>query len=306
MSKTSSNEVPYRRRTFTWQGEVRVIREGFEVFFVRTKSVLMVRMYPSRFPRRDLPDVALLFSESLNKEIAELTPGDWVEFEATMTLHGYRGDPELMTLWHIKRVEPPTPLSSSAGRGGPMSGRAELNMAEGKRPAEAEAIPVESEVKKPEPEVKDSQPQESPQQVAEAEPQKETEKETQAPEVEAAPEQPAEAQPETTLQGSCLTEGPNPGILACHLWRVSEDASLVTLVGLQRWLVAGWPKQHPLRRPLHCKRQHGQSPLCFHQVQMPVTAVRLSAHRPEWQPWYVHDDLQEWQEILKAAFMEHV
>ncbi|OLQ04532.1 hypothetical protein AK812_SmicGene12388 [Symbiodinium microadriaticum] len=221
MSKTSSNEeitrlgrtafangipaaAPYRRRTFTWQGEVRVIREGFEVFFVRTKSVLMVRMYPSRFPRRDLPDVALLFSESLNKEIAELTPGDWVEFEATMTLHGYRGDPELMTLWHIKRVEPPTPLSSSAGRGAPPPGRPELKMGEGKRPAEAEAIPVEPEVKKPEPEVKGSQPQESPQQVAEADPQKETEKETQAPQGEAAPEQlaaSAAAQPET-LQGS--------------------------------------------------------------------------------------------------------
>lgn len=105
----------YRRRTFTWQGEVRVIREGFEVFVIRTKSVLMVRMYPSRFPRRDLPDVALLFSDSLNKEIAELSPGDWVEFEATMTLHGYRGDPELMTLWHIQKVERPVPLSSSAG-----------------------------------------------------------------------------------------------------------------------------------------------------------------------------------------------
>ncbi|CAK8999614.1 unnamed protein product [Durusdinium trenchii] len=107
--------VRYRRRTFTWQGEVRVIREGFEVFVIRTKSVLMVRMYPSRFPRRDLPDVALLFSDSLNKEIAELSPGDWVEFEATMTLHGYRGDPELMTLWHIQKVERPVPLSSSAG-----------------------------------------------------------------------------------------------------------------------------------------------------------------------------------------------
>jgi len=103
----------YRRRTFTWQGEVRVIREGFEVFFIRTKSVLMVRMYPSRFPRRDLPDIALLFSENLNKEISELSPGDWVQFEATMTLHGYRGDPELMTLWHIQKVERPSPLSSS-------------------------------------------------------------------------------------------------------------------------------------------------------------------------------------------------
>jgi hypothetical protein len=108
-------EEKYRKKTFTWQGEVRVIREGFEIFFLKTKSVVMVRMYPSRFPRRDLPDVALLFGDSLNKEIAELNPGDWVEFEATMTLHGYRGDPELMTLWHVKSIPRPEPLLSSAG-----------------------------------------------------------------------------------------------------------------------------------------------------------------------------------------------
>lgn len=115
-SSTTSFDEKYRRRTFKWQGEVRVIKEGFEVFFLKTKSVIMVRMYPSRFPRRDsLPDVALLFSEAQNKEISELEPNDWVEFEATMTLHGFRGDPELMTLWHVKKVDRPNPLSSSPG-----------------------------------------------------------------------------------------------------------------------------------------------------------------------------------------------
>lgn len=107
----------YRRRTFKWQGEVKVIREGFEVMFLKTKSVMMMRMYPSRFPRRDVPDVALLFGEEVNEEVAELVPGDWVEFEATMTAHGFRGDPEVMTLWHVKKVPQPTPLSSSGGLG---------------------------------------------------------------------------------------------------------------------------------------------------------------------------------------------
>merc|ERR1712048_225626 len=60
-------------------------------------------------------DVALLFGEERNNEVAALNQGDWVEFEATMTAHGYRGDPEVMTLWHIKNITRPSPLSSSAG-----------------------------------------------------------------------------------------------------------------------------------------------------------------------------------------------
>jgi len=75
----------------------------------------MARMYPSRYPRRDLPDIALLFGEDLNVEVAELNPGDWVEFEGTMTAHGHRGDPEVMILWHIKTIPKPSPLSSTPG-----------------------------------------------------------------------------------------------------------------------------------------------------------------------------------------------
>lgn len=108
-------EERYRRRTFTWQGEVKHIREGFDVLFLHTKSVVMVRMYPGRFPRRDLPDVALLFGEERNTEVAELNPNDWVEFEATMTAHGHRGDPEVMMLWKIHKLPRPAQLSSSAG-----------------------------------------------------------------------------------------------------------------------------------------------------------------------------------------------
>jgi hypothetical protein len=105
----------FRRRTFTWRGEVNMIREGIDVLFVRTKSVVMVKMYPARYPKRDSPDVALLFGEDRNREVGELMPGDWVEFEATMTAHGYRGDPEIMSLWHIKKIDKrPDPLSSSA------------------------------------------------------------------------------------------------------------------------------------------------------------------------------------------------
>jgi len=105
-------EEKFRRKTFVWQGEVRQIREGFDVLFLKTKSVVMVRMHPPRYPRRDIPDVALLFGEERNKEVAELNPGDWVEFEATMTAHGHRGDPEVMVLWHVKPQAKPKDLPS--------------------------------------------------------------------------------------------------------------------------------------------------------------------------------------------------
>eukprot|EP00429_Kryptoperidinium_foliaceum_P064181 CAMPEP_0176062950 /NCGR_PEP_ID=MMETSP0120_2-20121206/31394_1 /TAXON_ID=160619 /ORGANISM="Kryptoperidinium foliaceum, Strain CCMP 1326" /LENGTH=357 /DNA_ID=CAMNT_0017396521 /DNA_START=87 /DNA_END=1157 /DNA_ORIENTATION=+ len=110
-------EERYRRRTFKWQGEMRIIREGFDVFFVRTKNVAMVQMYPPRYRQRrgEHPDVALLFGDERNREIASLSPGDWVEFEATMSAHGFRGDPEVMILWHIKKLPRPDPPSSSAG-----------------------------------------------------------------------------------------------------------------------------------------------------------------------------------------------
>jgi len=115
-------EERYRRRTFKWQGEVRVIREGFDVLFVRTKSVIMIGMYPPRWSKvvpgmmSDVRnDVALLFSDDLNREVGVLNTGDWVEFEATMSAHGYRGDPEVMVLWHIAQKPRPNPPLSSAG-----------------------------------------------------------------------------------------------------------------------------------------------------------------------------------------------
>merc|ERR1740121_1005277 len=110
-------EERFRQRTFKWQGEVRIIREGFDIFFVRTKNVVMLQMYPARYKGRrgEHPDVAVLFGEDHNKEVSDLSPGDWVEFEATMSAHGYRGDPEVMILWHIAKAPRPSPLSSSAG-----------------------------------------------------------------------------------------------------------------------------------------------------------------------------------------------
>jgi len=105
-------EEKFRRKTFNWSGEVHSIKEGVDVLFLRTKSVVMVRMNPPRHSRGDLPDVALLFGEERFREVAALNPGDWVNFEATMQAHGYRGDPEVMTMWHIAAVKRPSLLGS--------------------------------------------------------------------------------------------------------------------------------------------------------------------------------------------------
>jgi len=116
-STARSFEEKFRRRTLKWQGEVVVIREGLEVFMIKTKSTMAVRMYPQRYPRRDQPDIEILFAEDRNKEVAVLNPGDWIEFEATMLQHGHRGDPEVMMLWHVAIAPKPSPLSSSAVSG---------------------------------------------------------------------------------------------------------------------------------------------------------------------------------------------
>jgi hypothetical protein len=114
-SSVRNFEEHFRRKTFRWQGEVLLIREGFDVLFLHAKSVIMVRMYPQRYlHQQELPDVALLFSEDKNHEVAPLNKGDWIEFEATMTAHGHRGDPEVMMLWDVKQATRPDPLSSSA------------------------------------------------------------------------------------------------------------------------------------------------------------------------------------------------
>jgi len=115
-SATRNFEEHFRKRSFKWQAEVLLIREGFDVFFLHAKSVVMVRMYPARYPRHDVPDIALLFSDDKNPEVAPLNKGDWIEFDATMTAHGHRGDPEVMSLWHIKQVPKPSVLSSSAAQ----------------------------------------------------------------------------------------------------------------------------------------------------------------------------------------------
>jgi hypothetical protein len=106
-------EKKYRQRTMTWEGEVKQIREGFDVFFFHTKSVLMVQMYPPRYPHHDHPDIAILFGESQNELVADLAPGDWIEFEATMAAKGYRGDPEVMMLWRTKVKPRPKDLKTS-------------------------------------------------------------------------------------------------------------------------------------------------------------------------------------------------
>merc|ERR1711994_968446 len=114
-STAHSFDQRYRHRTFKWQGKVMTIKEGFDLVFARTKSVILVHMYPSRYKREGIPDIALLFGDERNAEVAVLKPDDWIEFEATMSAHGHRGDPEVMTLWHVAAMPRPSPLSSSAG-----------------------------------------------------------------------------------------------------------------------------------------------------------------------------------------------
>jgi len=115
VSSAKAFEERYRKRSFKWQGEVKIIREGFNIMMMKTKSVMMVQMYPSRYKIRygEHPDIALLFGDEHFHEVAELMPGDWIQFEATMSAHGFRGDPEVMVLWHVEKADKPHPLLST-------------------------------------------------------------------------------------------------------------------------------------------------------------------------------------------------
>lgn len=106
-------EEKYRRKTFKWQGEVSQIREGLDLVFMKTKSIILVKMYPPRFAKRASPDVALLFGDELNAEVALLNQGDWVEFEGTVHMHGQRGEPEVLALYQVSSLPKPVPLSST-------------------------------------------------------------------------------------------------------------------------------------------------------------------------------------------------
>lgn len=115
-------EEKYHKKTFRWRGKVRQIREGVDIFFWHTKCIMLVKMEPSRFPTRDYPDVALLFGEERNKDVANLAPGDLIEFEGTMAAHGRRGDPEVMILWSVTPIENSNATSIEAGIEGVTSG----------------------------------------------------------------------------------------------------------------------------------------------------------------------------------------
>lgn len=104
-SANGAFEDKYRRRTFHWQGEVRQVREGLDVLFFQTKSLVLLNMRPPRYARLDLADIVLIFDDERYKEVSILNIGDWVDFEATMLAHGHRGDPEVMALWHIAPIK---------------------------------------------------------------------------------------------------------------------------------------------------------------------------------------------------------
>ncbi|CEM18568.1 unnamed protein product [Vitrella brassicaformis CCMP3155] len=93
---TAFNDL-FKGRTVTWEGSVAKIREG-----LWTKNILYVEMNPPQFPAlHHVPDLGLMFSSDLNRQVSDLTLGDLIAFEATLMAFGRRGQPHVGSLWNI-------------------------------------------------------------------------------------------------------------------------------------------------------------------------------------------------------------
>eukprot|EP00382_Lankesteria_abbotti_P004131 CAMPEP_0113856856 /NCGR_PEP_ID=MMETSP0372-20130328/9602_1 /TAXON_ID=340204 /ORGANISM="Lankesteria abbotti" /LENGTH=132 /DNA_ID=CAMNT_0000832171 /DNA_START=220 /DNA_END=614 /DNA_ORIENTATION=- /assembly_acc=CAM_ASM_000359 len=79
---SSAFYTSYSRSTVIWTGRVNKIQEGFF-----SKNFLFVTMSPSQFPPdigRSSPDLALMFSKTLDNKIVDVHLEDQIHFETTL------------------------------------------------------------------------------------------------------------------------------------------------------------------------------------------------------------------------------
>lgn len=112
----------YKNRTFHWEGSVHRVEEGFNLFGWSQRGAVIVRMKPAQFPSKDLPDLALVYSEreKVRDNVRKLKRGDSFGFVATMVEVGKRGAPHVMALWEVhpaSRGASPKPDDRSPDRG---------------------------------------------------------------------------------------------------------------------------------------------------------------------------------------------
>lgn len=83
-----------------WEGRLLKIKEGYW-----TKNFMFLRMWPSQFPHPEMPDLALMFNNSLNEQVKDLRVGDRLYFFATLVDLGRRGHPHYGVLWKVEKLD---------------------------------------------------------------------------------------------------------------------------------------------------------------------------------------------------------
>eukprot|EP01068_Selenidium_serpulae_P004963 Selendium_serpulae@DN3815_c0_g2_i1.p1 len=92
-------EHQYRHQTVAWEGRVMRVSEGFF-----SKHFLYLRMTPPQYPGPvglDRPDLGLIFDTALSDQVAMVTVGDAVKFDATLLTLAKRGQPHYGLLWEF-------------------------------------------------------------------------------------------------------------------------------------------------------------------------------------------------------------
>lgn len=95
----------YKNKTFHWTGNVHHIENGFDLYFLKQKGNLFVKMDPPQVMSRHSsnPDLRLVYKEydAAGDAAERLKNGESFEFVATMMEVGRRGAPHTMALWEV-------------------------------------------------------------------------------------------------------------------------------------------------------------------------------------------------------------
>ena len=98
-------EKQWQGKSYLWEGVVQRIREGIDMFFIQTKSLLFLQMahagaYVASWEMSPT-DIVLMFDSDLNEKVAMLKPGNKISFNATLFGLGRRGSPHVMHMWDV-------------------------------------------------------------------------------------------------------------------------------------------------------------------------------------------------------------
>lgn len=107
ISRLSQNfDAKYRLRNVVWDAEVMSIREGLKFLAWKTENMMVARGIPPQYPSV-IPDMILMFPESMDEKVSDLIPPAYIRFNATIAGLGRRGTAHLLKVWDFDIIDKP-------------------------------------------------------------------------------------------------------------------------------------------------------------------------------------------------------